>query len=212
MVEVSCLHVPQGNYFVNALWLWSKDAYVFLLYFEWKSTLKNTFLLALYDDVDSSVNEDKIITDADALDCADDDDNDIISSVTSILCFLCHDWLMILETHLAILSKTVLILETNRTPKCIHLWHQERQLDYPTLSSHTSCDPFKLDVLGLLIKDGLSFKINKNTYSSLLHSHTVLMKLCPCGTYRQLNLILYPNNHMLESSKRIFKGLVLNEF
>jgi len=24
------------------------------------------------------------------------------------------------------------------------------------------------------------------TYSSVLHSHTVLMKLCPCGRYRQL--------------------------
>ena len=33
------------------------------------------------------------------------------------------------------------------------------------------------------------------TYSSVLHSHIVLMKLCLCERYRQLNSVLYPNNH-----------------
>jgi len=28
------------------------------------------------------------------------------------------------------------------------------------------------------------------TYSSVLHSHTVLLKLCPCGRYRQPNCTL----------------------
>jgi len=29
-------------------------------------------------------------------------------------------------------------------------------------------------------------KKQQNTYSSVLHSHTVLRKVCPCGWYRQL--------------------------
>ena len=55
------------------------------------------------------------------------------------------------------------------------------------------------------------FKDTKNTkpYSSVLHSHTVLMQLCPYGKYRQLNSGLYPNNHIRRSSKIIFNGLVL---
>ena len=40
----------------------------------------------------------------------------------------------------------------------------------------------------------------QTTYSSVLHSHTVLMKVCPCARYRQLNLVLYPNNHILKST------------
>jgi len=40
------------------------------------------------------------------------------------------------------------------------------------------------------IKDGLSLKI-KNTYSPVLHSQTELMKLCPCGRYRQVNSVLH---------------------
>jgi len=53
----------------------------------------------------------------------------------------------------------------------------------------------------MAVKDGLSLKIKsqKFKYSCLLHSHTVLMKLCPCGRYRQLNSILYPYNHILMS-------------
>ena len=35
------------------------------------------------------------------------------------------------------------------------------------------------------------------------------MKLCPCGKYRQLNSVLYANNHILKSSKIIVNGLVL---
>ena len=62
-------------------------------------------------------------------------------------------------------------------------------------------------------KDGLSLKNTiKNTYSSVHHSHTVLMKVCPCGRYRQLNSVLYPYNHILKSSKIIFNGLVLKDF
>ena len=49
----------------------------------------------------------------------------------------------------------------------------------------------------------------KYTYPSVLHSRTVLMKLCPCEGYRQLNLVLYPNNHILKLLKIIFNGLVL---
>ena len=62
------------------------------------------------------------------------------------------------------------------------------------------------------VKDGLSLKNKKNTYSSVLYSHTVLLKLCPCGRYRQLNLVLYPKNYILKSSKIIFNGLVLTDF
>ena len=47
-------------------------------------------------------------------------------------------------------------------------------------------------------------KQTNNTYSSVLHNHTVLMKICPCERYRQLNTVLYPNNHILKSSKIIF--------
>ena len=44
-----------------------------------------------------------------------------------------------------------------------------------------------------ILKDELSLK-NTKTRSSVLHSHTVLMKLIPCGRYRQLNSVQYPNN------------------
>ena len=40
---------------------------------------------------------------------------------------------------------------------------------------------------------------------------TVLMKLCPCGRYTQLNWVLFPNNHILKSSIIIFNGIVLND-
>ena len=49
----------------------------------------------------------------------------------------------------------------------------------------------------------------KNTYSSVLHIHTVLMQLYPCGRYRQLNSVLYPNNLTVKSSKTIFNGFNL---
>ena len=61
----------------------------------------------------------------------------------------------------------------------------------------------KMDVLS---------KYKKCTYSSVLHSHKVRMKLCPCERYRQLNSVLYPINYILKSSKIIFNGLVLNFF
>ena len=35
------------------------------------------------------------------------------------------------------------------------------------------------------------------------------MKSCPFGRYRQLNSVLYSNNHILKSSKIIFNGLVM---
>jgi len=54
-------------------------------------------------------------------------------------------------------------------------------------------------------------KIKKTTYSSALHSHTVLLKVCPCGRYKQLNSVLHPNNNVLKSSKIIFNGLVLKD-
>ena len=59
------------------------------------------------------------------------------------------------------------------------------------------------------IEDGLSLKIKK------IHIHlyfTVLVKLCPYERYRQLDSALYPNNHILKSSKIIFNGLVLKDF
>ena len=40
---------------------------------------------------------------------------------------------------------------------------------------------------------------SKFTYSSVLHNHIVLIKVCPCGRYRQLNSVLYHNNHILKS-------------
>ena len=36
----------------------------------------------------------------------------------------------------------------------------------------------------------------KGTYSSALHSHTVLKKVCPCRRYRQLNWVLQPSHHI----------------
>ena len=63
-------------------------------------------------------------------------------------------------------------------------------------------------VINVFFKDRLSLK-NTKPYSSVLHSHTVLMQLCPSGRYRQLNSGLYPNNHIRRSSKIIFNGLVL---
>ena len=63
----------------------------------------------------------------------------------------------------------------------------------------------------IIIKDGLSLKENTKTYSSVHHSHTVLMKVCPCGRYRQLNSTLYRNNHILKLSKIIFNRLVLKD-
>ena len=53
--------------------------------------------------------------------------------------------------------------------------------------------------------DGLSLKKQPQP----IHPHfiaTVLMKLCPCGRYRQLNSVLYPNNHILKSSNIILTG------
>jgi len=44
------------------------------------------------------------------------------------------------------------------------------------------------------------------SYSSELHSHTVLMKLCHCGRYSQLNSILYRNNHIPKWPKKYFMG------
>ena len=38
--------------------------------------------------------------------------------------------------------------------------------------------------------------------------HIVFMQLCSCGRYRQLNSVLYSNNHILKSSEIIFNGLV----
>ena len=48
------------------------------------------------------------------------------------------------------------------------------------------------------------------THSPVLHSHKVLNDLCPCGRYRQLNSVLYPNMHILKSSQKFVNGLVLN--
>ena len=55
-----------------------------------------------------------------------------------------------------------------------------------------------------------TFAQNKNkTYSSVLHWHTVLMTVCPCGRYKQLNSVVYPKKHILKSSKIVSNGLVL---
>ena len=55
-----------------------------------------------------------------------------------------------------------------------------------------------------LIKDGLSIKIKNLNIHLLFIATQYLSKLCPCGRYRQLNSVLYPNNHILNSSKIIF--------
>ena len=54
----------------------------------------------------------------------------------------------------------------------------------------------------------IRYEVNQSEYDN--QSYTVLMKLCPCGRYRLLNSVLYPNNHILKSSKMISNGLVLN--
>jgi len=51
------------------------------------------------------------------------------------------------------------------------------------------------------LKGGLSPKKTQKTYSPVLHSLKVLMQLCTCGIYRQLNSILQPGNHIPKSSK-----------
>ena len=58
-------------------------------------------------------------------------------------------------------------------------------------------------------KDGLSLRIKKTKYVSVLQSHTILKKLRHCGRHRQLNSVLYPNNHILKSSKIVFNEIVL---
>ena len=40
----------------------------------------------------------------------------------------------------------------------------------------------------------------------------LLYKLFPCGRYRPLNSVLYPNNHILKSSEIIFNKLVWKDF
>jgi len=66
-----------------------------------------------------------------------------------------------------------------------------------------------LIIILALFKDGFLPKTKTNAYSPVLHSHTALMKVCPCGRYRQLNSVLHPNNHIPESSKIRFNGLFL---
>ena len=56
-------------------------------------------------------------------------------------------------------------------------------------------------IVWVFLKMEARSRFKKNTYLSVLHSHTVLMKLCPYGRYRQLNSVLYPYNHILKSSK-----------
>jgi len=64
----------------------------------------------------------------------------------------------------------------------------------------------------LKLKDGLLLKIKK-MHIHLFYSHTVLVKLCPCGRYRQLIVVLYHNKHnILKSSNIIFNRLVLKDF
>ena len=41
MIELSCLYIPVGHCFINAVWLLSSDEYVRNIYFERKSTFKN---------------------------------------------------------------------------------------------------------------------------------------------------------------------------
>jgi len=63
-------------------------------------------------------------------------------------------------------------------------------------SIHTKCDKHRLNELRAMcllrpsiefLKSGLEMDFrSKFTYSSVFHSHTVLMKVCPCGRYRQL--------------------------
>ena len=75
---------------------------------------------------------------------------------------------------------------------------------------------FKVPVMNshktTLFKGVLSLKIHFFIYLSVLHSHRGLMKLCPCGIYRQLNSIPSPSNHILKSSKIIFNVSVIKEF
>jgi len=48
------------------------------------------------------------------------------------------------------------------------------------------------------------FRSIKKKNSAVQHSHTVLMKVCRCGRYRQLNSVL-PPYHILKSLKNNIK-------
>ena len=61
-------------------------------------------------------------------------------------------------------------------------------------------NPFENSILWIQITSKMDFRSNQIfTYSYVLHSHTVLLQLCPCGRYRQLNSVLCPNDHILKS-------------
>ena len=63
------------------------------------------------------------------------------------------------------------------------------------------------------IRFRVDFRLKLNILQSPVpHSDIVLLTLCPCERYRQLNSVLYSNNHLLKSSKIIFNRLVLNDF
>jgi len=68
------------------------------------------------------------------------------------------------------------------------------------------------NVTRICFKDGLSLKIKKiNIHLYFIATQYFCnSKLGPCRRYRQLNSILYHNNHILKLSKVIVYGLVLN--
>jgi len=57
----------------------------------------------------------------------------------------------------------------------------------------------------------LNIKVH-STYIHLYFIATQYLKVYPCERCKQLNSVLYPNNHILNSSKIIVNGSVLKEF
>ena len=107
-----------------------------------------------------------------------------MATITGSICF----------TDTALVDKTARIKSISHVLTFIHL---------------TQITKKALKGIDITLKMDVLSKYKKCTYSSVLHSHKVRMKLCPCERYRQLNSVLYPINYILKSSKIIFNGLVL---
>ena len=59
----------------------------------------------------------------------------------------------------------------------------------------------------VLFKDGFLLKItNFHIHLYFIATRTVFIQLCSCGSYRQLNSVIYHNNYILKSSKTYFTG------
>jgi len=79
-----------------------------------------------------------------------------------------------------------------------HLFLGCQQSKLFRLSSHKHCDILVCELYSFTITlDEVSLKIY-NVHIHLYFIATHYLKLCPCGRYTQLNVILYCNNHILK--------------